>query len=211
MTTRIRNKPVIVLDVGRVLVDIDPTVALGELSRKCGREITPALQLDLERLFFPLYVGARSWEDILKDLNRTLDLSLEPGEWRELWCRILKGEVLGMREVLAELKSEFRLVALTNTDEVHWPYALRNYPILKLLDGWVISYREGVVKPDPAIYLTLLDRYSSGRLPFFYTDDIVRHVEAARHLGWDAEVFSDPAQFREEIEKRRANCPKNST
>ena len=211
MTTQIRNKPVIVLDVGKVLVDIDPTVLLRELSSTYGREITPALQLDLEKLLFPLYVGARSWEDVLKELNRTLDLSLEPEAWRKLWCRILNGEVSGMREVLAELKGEFRLVALTNTDEVHWPYALRNYPILKLLDGWVISYREGVVKPDPSIYLTLLDRYSSGRLPFFYTDDLVRHVEAARHLGWDAEVFSDPARFREEIEKRRANCPKNST
>jgi len=211
MTTQIRNKPVIVLDVGKVLVDIDPTVVLRELSRKYGREITPALRLDLEKLFFPLYVGARSWKDVLKELNRTLDLSLEPEEWRKLWCRILNGEVSGMREVLAELKSEFRLVALTNTDEVHWPYAFRNYPIFKLLDGWVISYREGVAKPDPVIYQTLVHRYSSGRLPFFYTDDLVRHVEAARHLGWDAEVFSDPAQFREEIEKRRAKYSKNPT
>ena len=209
MTTQKRYNPVIVLDVGKVLVDLDPNVVLKELSNRYGREIGLPVSLDLDKLFSPIYVGACSWGDILKELNRALGLSLEPGEWRELWCQILRGEVPGMREALAELKSEFRLVALSNTEEVHWTYALRNYPILKLLDGWVASYREGVAKPDPVIYQTVVDRYCHGRLPFFYTDDILRHVQAARHLGWDAEVFSNAAQFREEIEKRRANYLKN--
>jgi len=209
MTTQKRYEPVIVLDVGKVLVDINPTVVLKELSRRYGRQISLPASLDLDKLFSPIYVGACSWGDILKELNRALGFSLEPGEWEGLWCQILRGEVPGMREVLAELKSEFRLVALSNTEEVHWTHALRNYPIFKLLDGWVVSYREGVAKPDPVIYQTLVDRYCNGRLPFFYIDDILRNVEAARHLGWDAEVFSDAAQFREEIEKRRANYLKN--
>lgn len=209
MTTQKRYKPVIVLDVGKVLVDINPTVVLKELSRRYGRQISLPASLDLDKLFSPIYVGACSWGDILKELNRALGFSLEPGEWEGLWCQILRGEVPGMREALAELKGEFRLVALSNTEEVHWTHALRNYPIFKLLDGWVVSYREGVAKPDPVIYQTLVDRYCNGRLPFFYIDDILRNVEAARHLGWDAEVFSDAAQFREEIEKRRANYLKN--
>lgn len=209
MTTQKRYKPVIVLDVGKVLVDINPTVVLKELSKRYGKQIDLPASLDLDKLFSPIYVGACSWGDILKELNRALGFSLEPGEWEELWCQILRGEVPGMREALAELKGEFRLVALSNTEEVHWTHALRNYPIFKLLDGWVVSYREGVAKPDPVIYQTLVDRYCNGRLPFFYIDDILRNVEAARHLGWDAEVFSDAAQFREEIEKRRANYLKN--
>lgn len=209
MTTHERYKPVIVLDVGKVLVDINPTVVLKEVSKRCGRQIGLPASLDLDKLFSPIYVGACSWGDILKELNRALGFSLEPGEWEKLWCQILRGEVPGMREALAELKGEFRLVALSNTEDVHWAHALRNYPIFKLLDGWVVSYREGVAKPDPLIYQTLVHRYCDGTLPFFYTDDILHHVEAARHLGWDAEVFSDAAQFREEVEKRRANYLKN--
>jgi len=209
MTTQKRYKPVIVLDVGKVLVDINPTVVLKELSKRYGRQISLPASLDLDKLFPPIYVGACSWGDILKELNRALGFSLETGEWEELWCQILRGEVPGMREALAELKGEFRLVALSNAEDVHWTYMLRNYPIFKLLDGWVVSYREGVAKPDPVIYQTLVDRYCNGTLPFFYIDDILRNVEAARHLGWDAEVFTDAAQFREEIEKRRVNYLKN--
>ena len=209
MTTQKRYKPVIVLDVGKVLVDINPTVVLKELSKRYGKQIDLPASLDLDKLFSPIYVGACSWGDILKELNRALGFSLQPGEWEDLWCRILRGEVPGMREALAELKGEFRLVALSNTEELHWTYALRNYPIFKLLDGWVVSYRYGVAKPDPVIYQTLVDRYCNGRLPFFYIDDILRNIEAARHLGWDAEVFSGAAQFREEVEKRRASYLKN--
>ncbi len=209
MTTQKRYKPVIVLDVGKVLVDINPTVVLKELSKRYGKQIDLPSSLDLDKLFSPIYVGACSWGDILKELNRALGFSLQPGEWEGLWCQILRGEVPGMREALAELKGEFRLVALSNTEEVHWAHAVRNYPIFKLLDGWIVSYREGVAKPDPVIYQTLVDRYCNGRLPFFYIDDILRNIEAARHLGWDAEVFSDAAQFREEVEKRRASYLKN--
>ncbi len=202
MTLQEQGKPVIVLDVGKVLVDIDPTVVLDELSTRYGRKIDPHLRPDLDKLFFPLYVGLCSWEDILKDLNSALDLSLELAEWRDLWCRVLKGEVSGMREVLAELKDGFRLVALSNTDKVHWEYALRNYQIFELLDGWVVSYREGVAKPDPVIYEAVIERYCDGELPFFYTDDIPSYVEAARQLGWDAEVFNDAAQLMDEIKRR---------
>jgi 2-haloacid dehalogenase len=202
MRAQEQNKPVIVLDVGKVLVDIDPTVVLGELSKRYGRKIDPHLRPNLDRLFFPLYVGIRSWDDTVKDINGALGLSLEPEEWRDLWCGVLKGEVSGMREVLTELKREFRLVALSNTDDIHWDYALRNYKIFELLDGWVVSYREGVAKPDPDIYQAVVQRYCAGKLPFFYTDDMPTYIEAARQLGWDAEVFSDAAQFRDEIKRR---------
>ena len=116
-----------------------------------------------------------------------------------------------MREALAELKSEFRLVALSNTEEVHWTFVLRKFPIFKLLDGWVVSYTEGVAKPDPAIYRAFMNRYCDGRSPVFYTDDNPRYVEAAQHLGWEAEVFTDAAHFKEEIRKRRTDPLKSST
>ncbi len=196
-------KPVIALDVGKVLVGYDPKVMFQELSKRCGREIGLPLPIDLDELFFPVYVGTQSWGDILHVLNSTLGFFLKSQEWRELWCRIFTGEVPGMREALAELKSEFRLVALSNTEEVHWTFILQKYPILKLLDGWIVSYTEGVAKPDPAIYEVVVERYCYGRLPVFYTDDTPRYVEAARRLGWEAEVFTDAAHFKEGIRKRR--------
>ncbi len=203
MNTPEHYKPVIVLDAGKVLVDFDTNVVLDELSKRSGREIDLPSPLDLDRLFFPVIVGRQSLSDTLKGLNTALGLSLDLQEWRQLWCRIFTGEVPGMRKALTELKSEFRLVGLSNTDEVHWTFLLQKYPIFELLDGWVVSYTEGVAKPDPAIYGAVVDRYCNGQLPAFYTDDIKQYVEAARRLGWEAEVFTDAAHFKEETKKRR--------
>ena len=201
MKTKKYNKPVIVLDAGKVLVDYDPMVVVKELSQRCGREVGLPQADDLYRLFFPVYVGTQSWGDILKVINSKLDFSLGSQEWFNLWCRIFIGEVPGMRKVLAELKSEFRLVGLSNTEEVHWTFVLKKFPIFELLDGWVVSYEEGVAKPDPAIYRVLMNRYCDGQLPVFYTDDNPQYVEAARCLGWESEVFTDAARFKEKIKK----------
>ena len=209
MTIQKHNKPVIVLDAGKVLVDYDHTVVVKELSKRCGREIDLPHANDLYRLFFPLYVGTQTWGDVLDAINRTLGFSVEPQEWLNIWCRIFIGEVAGMREALAELKSEFRLVGLSNTDEVHWTFVLKKFPIFELLDGWVVSYEEGVAKPDPTIYRILMNRYCNGQLPVFYTDDNPQYVEAARRLGWDAEVFTDAAHFLEQIKKRRRDSLKS--
>ena len=201
MKTKKYNKPVIVLDAGKVLVDYDPMVVVKELSQRCGREVGLPQADDLYRLFFPIYVGTQSWGDILKVINSKLDFSLGSQDWFNLWCRIFIGEVPGMREVLAEIKTEFRLVGLSNTEEVHWTFVLKKFPIFELLDGWVVSYAEGVAKPDPAIYRVLMNRYCDGQLPVFYTDDNPQYVEAARCLGWESEVFTDAARFKEKIKK----------
>jgi len=201
MKTKKYNKPVIVLDAGKVLVDYDPMVVVKELSQRCGREVGLPQADDLYRLFFPVYVGTQSWGDILKVINSKLDFSLGSQDWFNLWCRIFIGEVPGMREVLAEIKTEFRLVGLSNTEEVHWTFVLKKFPIFELLDGWVVSYEEGVAKPDPAIYRVLMNRYCDGQLPVFYTDDNPQYVEAARCLGWESEVFTDAARFKEKIKK----------
>ena len=109
-----------------------------------------------------------------------------------------------MKEVLRELKKDFLLVALTNTVEVHWSFLLKTYDILDLMDGRIVSYLEGVAKPDPAIYQMVVDRYCDGRLPYFHTDDLPEYVEAARRVGWRSEVFRNSLQFKNEVLRNRS-------
>jgi len=155
-----------------------------------------------DELFFPLQVGFQSFEDITPFLNSSLGVSFEPEEWSDLSCHIFTSEVPGMSEALADLRDAFRIVALSNTIEAHWEFLLERYPIFDLLDGWVVSYTEGTAKPDPAIYHAVTDRYCNGRLPIYYTDDIPQYVEAANSLGWEAGVFTNAANLKEEVEKR---------
>jgi 2-haloacid dehalogenase len=197
------EKPVIVLDAGKVLVDFDVTVLLEELSARIGAAVGFPLPPHLEAVFSESERSGPAWRAIPAAVNAALGLDLSAAQWGELWCRIFTGEVPGMRAALEELMADFRLVALSNTCQVHWEHVCGTYPIFRLLDGWVVSYDEGVAKPDPEIYRAVMHRHTGGRAPFFFTDDNPRFVEAARRLGWDAEEFAGADAFRAAIERRR--------
>ena len=195
------DKPVIVLDVGGVLVGFDLKPLIRALSRDRGDNVTLPPLSHIDRLFLPVQTGESSMDDIVPELNGSLGVSMSPSEWRALSCSVFTGEVPGMKEVLLQLKKDFTLVALTNTVEVHWSFLRKTYDILELMDGSIVSYLEGVAKPDPAIYKLAADRYCNGRPPHFYTDDLPEYVEAARQMGWRSEVFRSPLQFKIEALK----------
>jgi FMN phosphatase YigB (HAD superfamily) len=199
MTLGKADKPVIVLDVGGVLVDFDLKALFATLSKKRGEEVTAPSLAALDKFFLPVQTGKTSLDDIIPELNGSLGLSIGPDEWGDLLCSIFTGEVPGMKEMLRDLRNDFSLVALTNTIEVHWAFLLKTYDILKLFDGYIVSYKEGVAKPDPAIYQRVVDRYCDGRLPYFHTDDTPEYVEAARQMGWRSEVFRSPVQFKKDV------------
>ena len=171
-------------------MDFDLSIVFNTLSEITGGRAPFPPPPHVAGLFARAEVERDAWGAIPAELNGAFGLDIAPEEWRRLWCSVFTGEVPGMREALAELKDEFRLVALSNTTAVHWDFIVEAYPIFQLLDGWVVSYAEGVAKPDPALYRILMDRHTGGRPPFFYTDDIPRYVRAAQSLGWEASVFS---------------------
>jgi len=195
------KKPVIVLDVGGVLVDLNPNTLTKTLSQNFGITVSAPAPLLLDRLFLPVLTGETSFDEIIPALNAYFDISIAPKEWRDLCCSIFTGEMPGMKEILSQLKTEFFLVALTNTIEVHWTFLLETYEIFNLIDGYVVSYKEGMVKPSPAIYQTDENRYCNGGVPYFHTDDTPEYVEAARRMGWQSEVFRSPFQFKNEVQK----------
>jgi FMN phosphatase YigB (HAD superfamily) len=199
MTPGKADKPVIVLDVGGVLVDFDLKALFAALSKKRGEKVTAPSLATLDKFFSPVQTGEISIDAIIPELNASLGLSIAPDEWRDLLCSIFTGEVPGMKDMLLQLKTDFFLVALTNTIEVHWAFLLKTYEILKLMDSYIVSYIEGAAKPDPAIYQVVVDRYCNGRLPYFHTDDTPEYVEAARRMGWRSEVFRGPLQFKNEV------------
>jgi hypothetical protein len=199
MTARRGNKPVIVLDVCGVLVDVDLKAWFATLSKTLGIQLNAASASILRKLIFPVQIGEKSLDDIIPALNGCLGVSIASGDWDDLCCSIFAGEVPGMNGMLVQLKTDFFLVALTNIMEVHWTFLLRTYEILNLIDAYVTSYREGVAKPSPEIYQAVVDRYCDGRLPYFHTDDTPEYVEVARRMGWRSEVFNSASQLEGEV------------
>ncbi|SCY65994.1 HAD family hydrolase [Butyrivibrio sp. INlla14] len=70
---------------------------------------------------------------------------------------------------------------------------------LEETDGGILSYRDHVVKPDPAIYHLLEERYDLTPAKTVFIDDTPVNIETARNLGWKGIIYKDYKQTVEEL------------
>lgn len=66
-------------------------------------------------------------------------------------------------------------------------------------DGGILSFREHVVKPDPAIYNLLVSRYNLIPSKTVFIDDTPVNIEAAKNLGWKGIIYRDYNQVVDEL------------
>ena len=71
---------------------------------------------------------------------------------------------------------------------------------MKLMDGGIMSYEVQLIKPDLAIYQTLMVRYDLQPEECVFLDDTVRNVEAAQALGIAGIVVTSQEQAKKELE-----------
>lgn len=76
---------------------------------------------------------------------------------------------------------------------------MRRYGIFDLLDGRVVSSEEKLIKPDPAIYRCLCERYSLKPEECLFTDDKEKNVAGAKSIGMEAVVFTDAETYRKDL------------
>ncbi|MDA0834012.1 MAG: HAD family phosphatase [Planctomycetota bacterium] len=105
--------------------------------------------------------------------------------------------------VLKLLKTAgFRLVLMSNTNEVHFHWVRSEYPVLDRFDDFVLSYEVGAMKPEPAIFEAALSKIKCAPEECFYTDDIAEYIDAARKIGFDAEVFTGVDDLKDHLTRR---------
>lgn len=120
--------------------------------------------------------------------------------YRDRWREMLTGEMPGMRRLIGDLKrAGYGIYGLTNWSMETFPEARQHFSILQLIDRYVVSGAEGLVKPDPRLFQVLLQRYSLQAKECTFVDDNPDNVEAARRLGMKGIVFVGADNLREAL------------
>lgn len=205
----IRN---LIFDFGKVLVDYDfeaffrrhiPDGARCEAFNSILNNDEMQAMIDRED---------KPFDVMLEDLIRQHpDFEPELRIFDEHYPEIVTNEVVGMRDLLSRLKAEgYRLYGLTNwCSKVHM--TITQYGIFRLLDGWVISAEEKVIKPEPAIYERLFERFGLKPEECIFTDDREANIEGSRRVGMEGIVFRNSAQYEQDLREllRLRNTPIN--
>lgn len=190
----------LIFDFGKVLVDYD----FGRFFRKyipdeerCHRFVPVLYNEQLQRA---LDREIRPFDEIMEEVicnNREFEPEIRI--FCDRYQEIMTQEMPGMRELLLQLKSEgYKLYGLTNWcskvyDTIH------QFEIFQLLDGYIISSEEKVIKPEAAIYQRLFDKFNIKPEESIFTDDRVENIEGGKSVGMDGIVFVDAKQYEAEL------------
>jgi glucose-1-phosphatase len=116
-------------------------------------------------------------------------------------CRIHDAMLLDDFEGVADLVDRVRAAGvstacLSNTNDEHWRRMLENaraYPSVQRLDHRFASHLLGVAKPVEAAYRAVENATGRRGREILFFDDATSNVDAARRIGWTAEII-DPAR-----------------
>ena len=193
----------LIFDFGKVLVDYDFFSFFRKYvpdQERC-KALTPGiyneeLQHLLDREEQPFDVIMEEWISQNSEFEKEIRLFIEH------YPELVTKEIDGMNDLLRRLKAEgFKLYGLTNwCSKVHT--TIRQFEIFKLLDGYVISSEEKVIKPEPDIYHRLFDRYGLNPSECIFTDDREENILGGRNVGMEGIVFVDARQYESELRSR---------
>jgi glucose-1-phosphatase len=196
----------ILLDVGQVLVALDFPAALRRVmqhSRLSAEEIRKRL-LDHPAII-SYESGQISTEEFHCTIGRLLEMEVTLEEFKAGWAQIFAldagdGQCISPA-FFRELKERYQLVAVSNTNQMHWEYLESVMPLLAEFDDLVLSYQVGAMKPQPLIYEAVLQR--TGRAPeeLFLVDDLALNIEGAQQFGIRGVVYRDEARLRKDLSK----------
>ena len=91
------------------------------------------------------------------------------------------------------------LFCLTNFASEKFALMRRRFDVFALFDGIVVSSEVGLIKPDPAIFRHLLDRFGLAAESCLFIDDVEANVAAARGLGMQTIRYHGSDDLRDRL------------
>ncbi len=191
----------VIFDLGKVIVPFSFETAYQTLSKQYGLDIRKIPeQLKQTDLFIRYESGQISTAAFVEEITHHLGFQASIEEFGEIWSSIFERRTLIPDTLFQALKENgYRLLLLSNTNQLHFDFIRKNYPELRHFDHFVLSHEVGAMKPSPLIYQEAIKQAHCEPQECFYTDDIEPYAAAAREEGIDAVQFKNYEQLREEL------------
>jgi glucose-1-phosphatase len=193
----------ILFDLGNVIIPFDFKLAYSRMAGFCGcqpEQVPPRIRAT--GLVSPFEKGEISAEAFVRQLSAALNLNITYREFCNCWTSVFLPETLVPEALLEDLASRYRLMALSNTNPIHFAMVKEAYPLLRHFDDYVLSYEVGAAKPEAKIYREAIARAHCTPEECFFTDDMAVNIEAALQHGMDAVQFLSAEHLERELRAR---------
>lgn len=193
----------ILFDLGNVVIPFDFKLAYARMAEHCDckPEDVPA-RIRATGLVGPFERGEIAAEPFVRELSAALRVNITYPEFCSWWSSVFLPETLVSEALLEDLGSRYRLLALSNTNPIHFAMIQQTYPLLRHFHDYVLSHEVGAAKPEAKIYREAIARARCKPEECFFIDDLAVNIEAAREHGMDAVQFLSEEQLDRELRAR---------
>jgi glucose-1-phosphatase len=189
----------IIFDLGNVLINYDFEIFFEKLGYQRGERSLREAHTEI----FAFECGKLSIPEFLKALQKVYESDLDAEEFTEAWCDVFwaNDELLAMIPVLAK---NYRLMILSNNDELHFPYIWEKYSGLHIFPAQdiMITSRLGYIKPDIKVYQEAVTQHDFYWHESIFIDDVKVNTEMAASLGATTIWHQDNAVTIAELNRR---------
>ena len=189
--------PVIIFDLGKVLVDFDYSIAARKIAARSAK--APA---DLHAFLgsSPLLVEYESGRITRRQLYEAVrDAVGFAGGLEEFggYFADIFSEIAAMTELHAALRRRgYRTFIFSNTNDLAIEHVRRNFPFFAHFDGYIFSHEIGALKPEPEIYAAMEALTGRRGAELGYIDDRPENIAAGAARGWRAILHESPEKTR---------------
>ncbi len=194
----------IIFDLGRVIVPFDFGRGYQQISALNGLTVDEIRsRIAQDDLVIRYESGQIPSADFVAELGRRLDFNLSVEEFTGMWSAIFEPYTLIPASLPETLRANgYRVLLLSNTNDMHFNWIRPRYPILDHFDGYVLSHEVGALKPSPTIYAAAIEQSGVEPHECFFTDDIAAYIEGAKQAGMDGVQFESHDQILEALRSR---------
>jgi HAD superfamily hydrolase (TIGR01509 family) len=194
--------PVLVFDLGKVLVDFDYSIAARRIAPLCSSCPDPVKFFTQHaELLIGYELGKFTTLEFFNRIKAASGFSGTQAEFNSFFADIFT-PIQPMIDLQAELRrTKSPAYIFSNTNDLAVEHIRKRFSFFSDFDGYVLSYEHGAMKPSAKLY-EIVER-ASGRKgsEIIYMDDRPENVEAGVGRGWVGILHESPEKTRGALEK----------
>lgn len=193
----------VVFDVGRVIVQWDLRTLFAKLIDD-SRELDWFLANVVTEEWHFQHDAGRPLSDMVPERKAQFPAFAELIDaYANRFLETIPGPVPGTAALIDKLhQGGHSLYAITNFGAEFWAQFYPAWPILGHFRDIVVSGRERLAKPDPAIFDLAARRFGHHPSEMLFIDDNAANIQSAARLGWQVHHFTDSNALAVELRQR---------
>lgn len=180
----------LIFDFGGVLIDLDRQRCIDSFVKLGFSDVESLLDICHQHDFFLQHEkGLLNDGEFRAEIRRRISHPVTDVQIDQAWNRFLIGVPAYKLDFLSQLRKRYTLYMLSNTNGIHWHWALEHvfneegHRIEDLFDRIFLSFEMKMVKPDVEIFRRVMDETGLNPSETLFLDDAEVNCRTARSLG----------------------------